>query len=99
MSHTTRKNKISKRFLKKFHVLTNDLYEIKLEWINTKMRNLVHLKSKNLNPAYVIYKGICVSNDNYIGATKRNVDIFQEEHSGINKISEPSKHMHLHETF
>ena len=76
MSHTKRKNKISKRFLKKFHVLTNDLYEIKLEWINTKMRNLVHLKSKNLHPAYVIYKGICVSNDNYIGATKRNVDIF-----------------------
>ena len=70
MSHTTRKNNISKRFLKKFHVLTNDLYEIKLEWINTKMRNLVHLKSKNLHPAYVIYKGICVSNDNYIGATK-----------------------------
>ena len=39
---------ISQRFLKKFHELTNDLYE---KWITKKMRNLFRLKSKNTQPA------------------------------------------------
>ena len=33
----------SKGFLKKFHELTNNLYEIKIKWITKKMRNLFHL--------------------------------------------------------
>ena len=32
-----------KGFLKKFHELTNNLYEIKIKWITKKLRNLFHL--------------------------------------------------------
>ena len=57
------------------------------------MRNLFRLKSKNPCPACVIYKGICTFKENYIGEAKRNVEIRWEEHSEVNKISEPSRHL------
>ena len=65
----------SKRFLKKFHELTNDLYEIKTQWIIKKMGNLSHLMSKNPQPACVIYEGICTFKESYLGETKQNVEI------------------------
>ena len=83
----------SKRFLKKFHSLTNDFYEIKIKWITKKTRNLFRLKSKNPHPACAICKGVCTCKENYVGETKRNVEIRWEEHSGINKIFEPSRHL------
>ena len=57
------------------------------------MRNLFHLKSKNPHPACARYEGVCACNENYIDETKGNVKIRWEEHSDINKISEPSKHL------
>ena len=88
------KNKTSfKRFLKKFHELTNDLREIKIKWITKKMRNLFPLKSKNPHHACAICEGVCTCKENYIGETKQNVEIQCEEHSDINKISEPSRHL------
>ena len=57
------------------------------------MRNLFRLKSKNPHPPCVIYEGICTYKENYVGETKRYVEIRWEEHSDINKISEPSRHL------
>ena len=57
------------------------------------MRNQFHLKSKNPHPACAIYEGICTCKENYFGETKQNVGIPLEEHSYINKISEPFKHL------
>ena len=57
------------------------------------MRNLFRLKSKNPHPACAIYERIYTCKENYIGETKRNVKIRWEEHSGINKTSEPSRHL------
>ena len=57
------------------------------------MRNMFRLKSKNPHPACVIYEGICTCKENYVGETKRNAEIRWEEHSNINKISEPSRHL------
>ena len=57
------------------------------------MRNLFPLKSKNPHLACVIYEGICTCKENYIDETKRNVEIRWEEHSVINKIFEPSRHL------
>ena len=84
---------------KKFHKLTNDLYEIKIKWINLKMSNLFRLKSKNSHPDCVLYKGICTAKEHYIGATKRNVEIRWGDHSDINKISEPSKYLKSKPTY
>ena len=78
--------KSSKRFLKKLHEVTDDLYKIKIKWI---IKNLFRLNSKNLHPAGVIYEGICTCKENYTGETKRNVEIRWEKHSDINKIYEP----------
>ena len=36
---------------------------------------------------------MCICKENYIGETKRNVEIRWEEYSDINKISEPSRHL------
>ena len=83
----------SKRFLKKFHELTNDLFEIKIKWITKKMRDLFCLKSKNHHPACAICEGGCTYKANYMGETKRNVEIRWEEHSDIKTISEPSRHL------
>ena len=49
----------SKRFLKKFHELTTNLYETKIKWITKKMRNLFRLWSKSPHPACGINEG-CV---------------------------------------
>ena len=80
----------SKQFLKKFHDLTNDFYEIKIKWITKKIRNLFHLKSKNPHPACAIYEGVCACKENYIGETKRNVEI-RWEFFPYNKIQKLKK--------
>ena len=83
----------SKRFLKKFNELTNDLFEIKIKWITKKMTDLFCLKSKNHHPTCAICKGGCTYKGNYMGETKRNVEIRWEEYSDIKTISEPSRHL------
>ena len=83
----------SKRLFQKFHKLTNDLHEIKIKWTIKKMTNLFHLKNKNQHPACVIYEGICTCKENFIGKAKQNAEIRQEEHSDINKVSEPSRNL------
>ena len=60
------------------------------------MRNLFRLKSNKLHPACAIYEGVSTCKEKYIGETKRNVEIPRIEHSGINKISEPSRHLKSH---
>ena len=57
------------------------------------MRNLFRLKSKNCHPACAISEGVCTCKENYVSETKRNVETWWEEHSNINKISEPSRHL------
>ena len=83
----------SKHFLKKFHELNNNLCEIKTKWITKKMRNLFYLKSNDLLTTCTKYEGECTCKENYIGEMKRNVQIRWKEQSGINKISEPSRHL------
>ena len=39
------------------------------------MRNLFRLKRKNPHPACAIYEGVCTYRENYVGDTKRNVEI------------------------
>ena len=88
-----KKNETSKWFVKKFHEVTNDWHEIKIKWITKKLRSLFCLKSKNPHPACTIYEGVCTCKENYIGEAKWNVEIWWDERSDINKISEPSRHL------
>ena len=59
---------------------------------------MFRLKSKNPQPTCAIYGGVCTCKENYIGETNRNVEIRWEEHSDINKISEPSRHLKTNPT-
>ena len=57
------------------------------------MRNLFRLNFKNPHPPCVMYEGICACEESYTGETKLNVEIRWGEHSEINKVSEPSRHL------
>ena len=63
------------------------------------MRNLLRLKSQNPHPSCVMYQGICTCKENYIGETKRNVEIRWEKHSEVNKIYVPSRHLKSNPTY
>ena len=85
---------ISKQFLHKFKIFTDDQYKVAINWKTKKVKNLFSLKSRNLHPACKIYLGVCSCNETYIGETKRNVEIRWGEHGDPRKASEPAKHIH-----
>ena len=84
---------LSKRFIKKFHELTNHSYEIRTKWITKKMKQLFKLKSRNPHPACVMYEGVCVCEQKYIGETGRNVELRREQNENISKDCETAKHL------
>ena len=46
--------------------------------------------------AHVIYIGTCTCNQVYNGETARNLEVRVNEHSDINRQSEPTKHIKTH---
>ena len=50
-------------------------------------------QNKNTHPSHVIYKGKCNCGQTYIGETARNLKARVNEHSDVNKHSEPAKHI------
>ena len=81
------------RFLKKFHSLTDNKFEIKIKWQTKKIRTLFKLKDPNPYPACVIYEGTCNWGESYIGETERNAVTRWEEHKNTKRNSEPAKHL------
>ena len=59
LNHSLRNETLSKRFIKKFHELTNNSYAIRIKWITKKMEQSFKLKSRNPHLACVIYEGVC----------------------------------------
>ena len=51
------------------------------------------LKSRNPHPSCVIYEGVCVCEQTYIGETGRNVELRWEEHENTSKDTEAAKHL------
>jgi len=60
--------------------------------------NIFKLKDKNAHSSHVIYKGKCNCGQTYIGGaeTARNLEVRVNEHSDVNKQSEPAKHIRKH---
>ena len=54
------------------------------------------LKDKNTHPSHFIYKGECICGQTYIGETARNLEVRVNEHSDVDKHSEPAKHIRKH---
>ena len=83
----------SKTFLKKFHKFTNSNFSIAVKWKTKQVRSFFPLKDKNPHPSCKIYEGECLCGMNYIGQTKRNVEIRWAEHNNPKHNSEPAKHL------
>ena len=53
------------------------------------MKLIFKLKDKNAYMSHVIYKCKCIRGQTYIGETARNLEVRVNEHSDVNKRSEP----------
>ena len=82
-----------KRFLRKLKTFTNHEIDFVIAWRTKKVKQLFRLKDRNPHPACKIYEGVCSCAKNYVGETKRNVEVRWREHENINKESEPAKHL------
>ena len=65
-------------------------------WQTRKIKSIFKLKDKNTHPSHVIYKGECICGQTYIGEIARNLEVRVNEHSDVNKQSEPAKHIRNH---
>ena len=70
----SRNETLSKRFINKFHELTNNSYEIRIKWITKKVKQLFKPKSRNPHPPCVICEGVCACEQRYIGEARSNVE-------------------------
>ena len=87
--------KSSKRFLSKFHDMTNQKFNVATKWITKKLKQLFHLKYKNPHPCCKIYERVCSCGATYVGGTKCNVENRWKEHNDIRKESESAKHKNI----
>ena len=65
-------------------------------WQTRKIESIFKLQDKNTHPSHVIYKGERICGQTYIGETGRNLEVRVNEHSDVNKQSEPAKHIRKH---
>ena len=93
--------KVSKRFLNKFHDFTQNRFKVLIKWITKKVKNLFKVKDPNPYPSCVIYEGICSCGADYVGETVRNALTRWSEHNNPIKDFEPAKHIlnNLNHTF
>ena len=50
-------------------------------------------QTKKQESTSIIYEGVCISEQAYIGETRRNVELRWEEHDNTSKGSKPAKHL------
>ena len=86
--------RLSKYFVQKFKDFLNTNCIVVIKWVTKKVRNLFNLKSRNPHPACKVYAGKCSCGVEYIGETKRNVEVRWGEHNNPQGKSEPSKHLY-----
>ena len=85
--------RLAKHFIPKFKSFLDVECKVVVKWITRKIRTLFSLKSKNPHPSCKLYEGSCSCGDNYIGETKRNVEVRWQEHNDPRGSSEPAKHL------
>ena len=62
----------SNHFLKKFHHLTKNNFDIAISWETRKIQTLFHWKDKKLYPVCKVYYRVWECGEDYIGETNRN---------------------------
>ena len=83
----------SRKFITK---LNKWKFNFHIFWQTRKIETHFKLKGKNIHPSHVVYRGTCTCNQVNIGETARNLEVRVNEHSDINKQSEPAKHLKKH---
>jgi len=85
----------SRKFLKTLNTYTKWRFNFFIVWQTRKMESIFKFKD-NTHPSHIIYKGKCTSGQTYIGETAHNLEVCINEHSDVNKQSEPAKHIRKH---
>ena len=85
--------KVIRKYLDTNEEFTGFRIKVTYSWITTKVRSLFPIKNKMSHHHHVIYKGVCSSENTYIGETKRNSVVRWNEHESLSGTSEPSKHL------
>lgn len=84
---------VSKQFMKKLKLFTNNKVNFSIKWMTKKVKHIFKVKDRNPHPLCCIYKGTCSCSMTYIGETKRNASLRWREHSKPTEKSEPAKHL------
>ena len=83
-----------KSIANKLEEFTNNKVTFIYHWKTRKLKSLFPLKDRIKHKANIVYKGICSSNESYIGKAKRNAEIRWKEHySNSDKKSEVSENL------
>ena len=83
-----------KSIVNKLEEFTNNKVTFIYHWKTRKLKSLFPLKDRIKHKANIVYKGICSSNESYIGKAKRNAEIRWKEHySNSDKKSEVSENL------
>ena len=77
----------------KLEGFTKGKYSFAVIWKTGNIRSLFNLKDKMSHVSSVVYQGKSNFGENYIIETGRNVTIRWDEHSDIDKNSEPAKYL------
>ena len=83
------------KFIRKLEGFTKEKYSFVIIWRTSHVRSLFFNLNDNMSYiSYVVYEGKCHCGENYIGEIGWSVTIRWDEHSDINKSSEPAKHLY-----
>ena len=81
------------KFIRKLEGFTREKYSFVIIWKTRNIRSLFNLKDKTSHVSSVVYERKCNCWRKIIGETGRNVTIRWDEHSDIDKNSDPAKHL------
>ena len=88
-SFSKRNEKVGKTFISKLNNFTGFKHIFIVLWQTRQIKSLFNLKDKNTHRSHVVYKGDCSCGVDYIGETRRNVEVRIDEHSNPSNDSEP----------
>ena len=90
---SSKNEKYSVYFINKIVSFTSGKVKFNIVWNTLKIQSLFPLKDNVQHLSCVIYKGICLCEERYVGETIRNWKIRWDEYNDADKNSEPAKHL------
>ena len=91
--------KLSKTLISKLKNFTGFKHIFIVLWQTRQIKSLFNPKGKKIHRSHAVYKGDCSAvNIDFIGDTRRNVEVRIDEHSNPSNDSEPALHLRENRT-